>query len=195
MSRAETLVSVRDRLNRRESSSEELVPWQNRRLYYECSFCHYAHTVPLSQGSRGEKKDCETCGAIGTFGPARHWLRPPGFAHPVFKEEGTSPDDQPAHSYATRAKLTAPTPVDEEKWWRLNPRIRAHYARQHLLVTNRGPREEGYTYCTKCGLIEPMYWFSVKMTARLDSPSALTPSASFPASSCSLHFTLPFQML
>jgi hypothetical protein len=24
-----------------------------------------------------------------------------------------------------------------------------------LLVTNRGPREEGYTYCTKCGLIQP----------------------------------------
>jgi len=24
-----------------------------------------------------------------------------------------------------------------------------------LLVTNRGPREKGYTYCTKCGLIEP----------------------------------------
>ena len=134
---------------------DRYVAWQNRRLYYECSFCHYAHTVPLSQGSRGEKKDCETCGTIGTFGPARHWLRPPGFAHPVFKEEGTSPDDQPARSYATRAKLTAPTPVDEEKWWRLNPRIRVHYARQHLLVTNRGPREEGYTYCTKCGLIEP----------------------------------------
>jgi hypothetical protein len=30
-----------------------------------------------------------------------------------------------------------------------------HHTRQHLLVTNRGPREEGYTYCTKCGLIEP----------------------------------------
>lgn len=29
------------------------------------------------------------------------------------------------------------------------------YTRQQLLVTNRGPREEGYTYCTKCGLIEP----------------------------------------
>ena len=25
----------------------------------------------------------------------------------------------------------------------------------HLLVTNRGPREEGYTYCTICGLVEP----------------------------------------
>ena len=131
------------------------VAWQNRRLYYECSFCHYAHTVLLSNGSRGETKDCETCGSVGTFGPARHWLRPPGFAHPVFKEEGTSPDDQPSRSYATRAKLTAPTPVEEEKWSRLNARIRVHNSRQHLLVTNRGPRQEGYTYCIKCGLIEP----------------------------------------
>src|SRR5262249_5102765 len=29
-----------------------------------------------------------------------------------------------------------------------------HYIRQHLLVTNRGPREEGYTYCLRCGSIE-----------------------------------------
>ena len=41
------------------------------------------------------------------------------------------------------------------KWNRLSGSIRVHYTRQHLLVTNRGPREEGYTYCTKCGLIEP----------------------------------------
>lgn len=99
--------------------------------------------------------DCEACGAAGTFGPAMHWLRPPGFAHPVDQEEGTSPDDQPARSYATRAKLTAPTPADETRWTRLNEHLRVHYTRQHLLVTNRGPREEGYTYCTKCGLIEP----------------------------------------
>ena len=71
------------------------------------------------------------------------------------KEEGTSPDDQPARSYATRAKLTAPTPAEDDKWSRVNERIRIHHTRQHLLVTNRGPREEGYTYCTKCGLIEP----------------------------------------
>ena len=37
----------------------------------------------------------------------------------------------------------------------INDRIRIHHTREHLLVTNRGPREEGYTYCTKCGLIEP----------------------------------------
>ena len=79
----------------------------------------------------------------------------PGFAHPVFKEEGTSPDDQPARSYATRAKLTMHTPPDDSKWEKLNSSIRIHPARKHLLITNRGPRQEGYTYCTKCGLIEP----------------------------------------
>ena len=129
--------------------------WMARKLYYECRYCHYARTTPLEGGTRGETKDCEACGGVGTFGPAKHWLRPPGFAHPVSKEEGTSPDDQPARSYATRAKLTMHTPPHESKWTRLNDYIRVHYTRQHLLVTNRGPREEGYTYCTKCGLIEP----------------------------------------
>ena len=129
--------------------------WQTRRLYYECMSCHYARTTPLENGGRGERKDCEACGDVGTFGPARYWLRPPGFAHPVSKEEGTSPDDQPARSYATRAKLTMHTPTDHANWTNLGDYLRVYYTRQHLLVTNRGPREEGYTYCTKCGLIEP----------------------------------------
>ena len=129
--------------------------WLSRRFYYECRNCHYARTTKLEDGTRGEKKDCEACGGVGTFGPATYWLRPPGFAHPVSKEEGTSPDDQPARSYATRAKLTMHTPLDGTIWTKLNDRIRVYYTRQHLLVTNRGPREEGYTYCTKCGLIEP----------------------------------------
>ena len=82
--------------------------WLDRQYYSECSVCHYATTTKLEEGERGETKDCEACGSAGTFGPATLWLRPPGFAHPVSKEEGTSPDDQPAKSYATRAKLTAP---------------------------------------------------------------------------------------
>ena len=129
--------------------------WQTRRFYYECKSCRYAQTTSLEEGTRGERKDCEACGGVGTFGPARNWLRPPGFAHPVGKEEGTSPDDQPARSYATRAKLTMHTPTDRAKWTNLGDHLRVYYTRQHLLVTNRGPREEGYTYCTKCGLIEP----------------------------------------
>jgi len=127
--------------------------WKSRRLYFECKNCHYAQTTPFEGVGRGERKDCPACGQAGTFGPAMQWLRPPGFAHPVGKEEGTSPDDVPAKSYATRAKLTAS--MQAAQWTRLNNRLRVHHMREHLLVTNRGPREEGYTYCTKCGLIEP----------------------------------------
>lgn len=136
-------------------SSDRYHAWETRRYYFECRYCHYARTVPMTEATRGELKDCEACGKPGTFGPATYWLRPPGFAHPVFKPEVTTPDDQPARSYATRAKLTMPTPPDEAKWVKLNEHIRVYGTRQHLLVTNRGPREEGYTYCTKCGLIEP----------------------------------------
>ncbi len=53
--------------------------WNARRYYYECQYCHYACTTELTEGSRGEIKDCEACGQHNTFGPARYWLRPPGF--------------------------------------------------------------------------------------------------------------------
>ena len=136
-------------------SRDRYSAWLSRRLYYECRYCHYARAVPIDEGTRGETKDCEACGSVGTFGPARFWLRPPGFAHPVTKSEGTSPEDQPARSYATRAKLTMHTPPDDARWSKVTPRVRIHFARERLLVTNRGPREEGYSYCTRCGLIEP----------------------------------------
>ena len=129
--------------------------WQKRKLYYECSYCRYARTFDLDEGTRGESRDCPACGHENTFGPARYWLRPPGFAHPVDRDEGTTPDDQPTKSYATRAKLTAPTPAESEKWSIINDRLRAYHMRKNLLVTNRGPRQEGYSYCTLCGRIEP----------------------------------------
>ena len=68
-------------------------------------------------------------------------------------DEGTSPDDQPARSYATRPKLIAP-PIDEDQWSGLNDRVRMHHAKRQLLVTNRGPRREGYRYCLRCGRID-----------------------------------------
>jgi ATP-dependent helicase YprA (DUF1998 family) len=133
--------------------SDFLQSWELRRLYYECPRCHYAKTTERS--AEEKSLDCPACGELGAFSQERKWIRPPGFAHPVFVSEDTSPDDQPARSYATRAKLTAPTPLDEKLWTPLNERVRSHYLRQHLLVTNRGPREEGYNYCTICGVINP----------------------------------------
>lgn len=129
--------------------------WETRRLYHECHRCHYANTVERTEASQGEQLNCPACGEQGAFSRERQWMRPPGFAHPVFTDEDTSPDDQPTRSYATRAKLTAPSPLDENLWTPLNGRMRLHHLRQHLLVTNRGPHNDGYNYCTICGVISP----------------------------------------
>jgi ATP-dependent helicase YprA (DUF1998 family) len=129
--------------------------WQERELYFECEVCHYALTATYEDADRGELRDCPACGAEGRFGPAKNWLRPPGFAHPQAREEGTSLEDQPARSYATRAKLVAPGPADSDSWQPVTPGIRQYNDRRELLVSNTGPRGEGYTYCTLCGLIEP----------------------------------------
>jgi hypothetical protein len=128
--------------------------WESRRLYFECTECHYAVTVALSEAERGDTRQCPACTGANTLGPARHWLRPPGFAHPATESEETSPDDSPPPSYVTRAKLSAPAPNDEG-WSSVTERLRTHAMRQPLLVTNRGPREEGYAYCTQCGVIAP----------------------------------------
>ncbi len=128
--------------------------WESKRLYMECSECGFARTFEIHEASRGETRDCAACGGEETFGPARYWMRPPGFAHPVDIEEETSPDDVPETSYATRAKLTMGTPNEDAGWVQNNERIRGLRSRQHLLVSNTGPQKEGYTYCTKCGRIE-----------------------------------------
>lgn len=128
--------------------------WQARRLYRECSVCEFADTISLDEVDKGVSADCPACGSDGTFGPARSWLRPPGFAHPIDVEEVTSPDDVPETSYATRAKLTMPTPADASRWTMVNDRIGALRERKHLLVSNTGPKSEGYSYCLKCGRIE-----------------------------------------
>ncbi len=138
--------------------------WQERRLYFECNVCRYAATRSHDEADRGERRDCPACGSVGTFGAAKNWIRPPGFAHPQALEEGTSPEDQPARSYATRAKLVAEGPADPDRWQAITPRLRKYFHRTHLLVTNSGPRSEGYTYCTSCGVIGPTAYPSSRLS-------------------------------
>jgi len=128
--------------------------WRNKQLYFECDNCHFAITEGCETAHRDEVRSCPACGAE-KFGPAKNWMRPPGFAHPHTWDEETSPDDQPALSYATRAKLIAAGPPDSAEWQGVTDRIASHYERTQLLVTNTGPRGEGYSYCTLCGLIGP----------------------------------------
>lgn len=128
--------------------------WRDRRMYFECQDCHYATHIPWEQSDRGRTDSCPACKGE-RFGPGMNWMRPPGFAHPINEPPGTSPDDQPAVSYATRAKLIADGPGDDRLWQHVTDRIQQNFDRQTLLVSNTGPRNEGYTLCTWCGLIEP----------------------------------------
>lgn len=132
--------------------------WESQRLYLECSRCGFAKTeardTDKAKDSLRELRDCQACLGEGTFGPARRWIRPPGFAHPIDMDEATSPDEIPETSYATRAKLTMASPMENRSWTRINRRARALSVREHLLVSNSGPRKEGYSYCTECGRIE-----------------------------------------
>ena len=134
--------------------ADRYAAWNSKRIYMECRECGFASTYPIEEASRNETRDCQACGGEDTFGPGRYWLRPPGFAHPVDAEELTSPDDIPEASYATRAKLTMDTPDDKAAWLSVNNRVRVLRSRQHLLVSNTGPRKDGYSYCTNCGRIE-----------------------------------------
>lgn len=136
-------------------SEERYKAWQDHKIYFECQVCHYAKYYEQEDARPGETKECPACGSEDKFGESMAWMRPPGFAHPAYDEEGTSPDDAPAPSYATRAKLVAPGPDDESAWSQVNERIQQTYHRETLIVTNTGPRNEGYTYCFKCGRIEP----------------------------------------
>lgn len=142
-------------------SSDRKKTWQERRFYYECKHCHYAFT----RETQHIISKCLGCGRNDTFDDDQRWIRPPGFAHPIFKDEKTSVDEIPPKSYATRAKLEAPTPVESDAWNKINNRCGFHYTKQHLLVTNRGPRSEGYNYCTDCGLISPTFGASKQIDA------------------------------
>lgn len=136
--------------------AERYKAWRGHKLYFECSVCHYAKYFDQEEAHPGEMRECPACGSEDSFGKAMAWMRPPGFAHPAYDAEGTSPDDAPAPSYATRAKLVAPGPDDASgAWTGVSDRIQQTYHRETLIVTNTGPRNEGYTYCFRCGRIEP----------------------------------------
>ena len=134
--------------------NDRFAAWDSKRIYMECDICGFANTYAMGEVQRQETRDCPACGGVQTFGPGRYWLRPPGFAHPVNIEEVTSPDDIPETSYATRAKLTMNTPEETDAWNVINDRLRVLPSRKHLLVSNTGPKKDGYTYCTKCGRID-----------------------------------------
>ena len=126
--------------------------WGKRRLYFECSHCGHANTEYYM--STIGAMPCEACQSPASFGPAKPWFRPPGFAHPFDRDPVSTPDAPNETAYATRAKLVMPTPAPDNGWVPVGERIRAFPTRKNLLVSNSGPDGDGYHYCVACGCIE-----------------------------------------
>ena len=128
--------------------------WRRKRLYYECERCGHAKTEGFyDPDKRGERLTCEACHTPNSFGPAKPWFRPPGFAHAWKHPAPSVPDEPNETAYATRAKLVM-TADGTEVGTAITANLRGLATRQHLLVSNSGPEGEGYDYCTHCGRIE-----------------------------------------
>jgi ATP-dependent helicase YprA (DUF1998 family) len=128
--------------------------WGRRRLYFECAGCEHARTDEYMRERENATEDCPACKATNSFGPARVWFRPVGFAHPIDTPPQTEPDAPNETARATRAKLVMQTPTPDKGWVQVSERVRAFPAREFLLVSNTGIDGEGYDYCTACGRIE-----------------------------------------
>jgi ATP-dependent helicase YprA (DUF1998 family) len=146
-------------------SSERPDAWRRKRIYFECQNCGHAETDEnYDERQRGVTLACRACQSPDTFGPGRTWLRPPGFAHPINDDPVTTQEAPNETAYATRAKLVMPTPGPQEGWIPAGPRVRAFSTRRHLLVSNTGPDNEGYHYCTSCGRIESAAYPDLMLT-------------------------------
>ena len=144
--------------------------WGRRKLYFECTRCGHAKTEDFDETRRNAVLECEACRTPGAFGPAKPWLRPPGFAHAVDKQPVTTPDAPNETAYATRAKLIMATPGPETGWLESGTRIRAYPTREKLLVSNSGPDGDGYNYCVACGRIETAVDPEIILTQPLSRP-------------------------
>lgn len=133
---------------------DRLHEWKVRKLHAECERCGYTELSEIDEEHKpGAIRDCPACNGQQSLGPAHSWLRPLGFAHPVDEPPLTSPEEIPETSYATRAKLTMRA-GDDVAWIGVTPHVRVHDTRQHLMVSNVGPKRLGYSYCVPCGRIE-----------------------------------------
>lgn len=127
--------------------------WGKRELYFECTVCSHAATDAYSDARRNTTENCPACQSA-TFGPARVWFRPTGFAHLIDRPPTNQPDQPNETAFATRAKLVMQTPGRDKPFVAVAARVRAYPAREFLLVSNTGPDQDGYNYCLECGRIE-----------------------------------------
>jgi hypothetical protein len=170
-----------------EHEKDRFQAYQNRRLYFQCRACNYADLLSLDQGYPDQTRDCPACGGRATLGPARRWVRPPGFSHPP-SVTALPPDfDAGPPLRPTRATLDYLQSADSMRLgreaWPIGTGWEAWSDTKTLVVTNRGSlsaTDPGFRYCTQCGRIEPAD-FDPTMR-QLGGGQPHTPGRSAPAS-------------
>ncbi len=145
-----------------EREEDRFDAYRDRRLYYQCRTCNYADLKGWNDGYPEQTRDCAACGGRATLGPARRWVRPPGFSHPP-SITALPPDfDAGTRLRPTRATLNLLYFADEARIdgeaWPIGTGWTGWSDSKVLVVTNRGSlsaTEYGFNYCTQCGRIEP----------------------------------------
>jgi hypothetical protein len=145
-----------------EHDEDRLQAYQDRRLYFQCRVCNYADLRDVDQGFPEQTRDCPACGRRAALGPARRWVRPPGFSHPP-SVTALPPDfDAGVPLRPTRATLDSLQFSDGARLgretWPIGTGWEGWSDSKTLVVTNRGSlsaTDPGFNYCTHCGRIEP----------------------------------------
>jgi len=119
-----------------------------------CAICGHAS---LSASSSPTGLVCPSCGDNGmATAIGMKWIRPPGFAHPVTFTPRTEPDAM-QYSRPGRAVLWAQSPPSDQ-WTPVAGGISQYLGYSEsweVVVTNQGPRDQGFRVCRRCGAIEP----------------------------------------
>jgi hypothetical protein len=145
-----------------ERDSDRLDAYRARKLYYQCRVCNYADLLDWSHGYVDQTRDCPACSGRATLGPARRWVRPPGFSHPPTITALPPDFDAGMRLRPTKATLDSMTFTPGSRiggaTWSLGTSWEAWSESKNLVVTNRGSLDAAnpaFNYCTQCGRIEP----------------------------------------
>ncbi|TPK87367.1 DEAD/DEAH box helicase [Mesorhizobium sp. B2-4-17] len=145
-----------------EREDDRLDAYREKRLYFQCRVCNYADLKNWGDGYPEQTRNCPACSGRATLGPARRWVRPPGFSHPP-SITALPPDfDAGVPLRPTRATLDSLQFANETRIggesWPIGTGWDGWSDSTTLVITNRGSlsaTEPGFNYCTQCGRIEP----------------------------------------
>lgn len=145
-----------------EHEEDRLDAYREKRLYFQCRVCNYADLVEWRDGYPEQTRDCPACSGRATLGPARRWVRPPGFSHPpgitaLPPNFDTGLPLRPTKATLDSLSFNSDSRIGGDKW-DIGTGWEGWSESKNLVVTNRGSLsaiQPGFNYCTQCGRIEP----------------------------------------